>query len=101
VDIVVSENRKLVLMNSFSYQASEDILYYTLFVCEQLGINTDTCRLTVTGNIIEGSSLYLMLYKFIRHVQLPGRPAGMPVAIGQDETPFHELALMYNLSLCE
>jgi hypothetical protein len=101
MDIIVSENRKLLLMNSFQWQTNEDVLYYILFVCEQVGVNTEKCTLTITGEIIEGSALYILLYNHFQNVKLPVRPSGVPVSFAKNELPFHEYALMYNFSLCE
>ena len=101
LDIVISENRKLIFVNSFQWQSNEDILYYLLFVCEQIGVNTEKCLLTITGEIIEGSALYIMLFNHFINVQLPSRPNNVSSSFSQDELPFHEYALMYNFSQCE
>jgi hypothetical protein len=101
LDIVVSENRKLLFMNSFQWQSNEDILYYLLFVCEQTGVNTERSQLTLTGEISEGSALYLLFYNHFKNVNLPARPNSVSSSFSQEELPFHEYALMYKFSLCE
>jgi hypothetical protein len=101
LDIVVSENKKLLLTNTFHWQTNEDILYYTLFVSEQLEINTGLCNVNVTGNIVEGSALFSLLYKYFNNVNLPGKPSTVSSAFQREDISFHEFALMYNLSLCE
>lgn len=101
LDIVVSENRKLLLVNSFQWQSNEDVLYYLLFVSEQLGVNTDKSGVTISGEVIEGSALYLLIYNHFRNVAFPSRPSTLSNAFSDDDLPFHEYALMYNFSLCE
>ncbi len=101
IDIVISENRKLLFVNSFQWQSSEDVLYYLLFVCEQLGVNTEKCQLTITGEVVEGSPMYLLFYNHFRNVSLPVKPNTVSNSFIQEELPFHEYALMYKFSLCE
>ena len=101
IDIVVSENKKLLLMNSFSWQTNEDVLYHTLFVCEQLDLNPEIFPMTVTGDIEAGSVLYKLLFKYIRNVNIPEKPSSLSFAFATDGLPFHHYAMLYNLALCE
>lgn len=100
MDIVVSENKKLLLINSYSWQTNEDILYYTLFVCEQLELNPEKFHLTVTGEIEIGSALHQLLENYIKTVRIPERPKSIAFVLDVD-VPFHYYAMLYNLSLCE
>ncbi len=101
MDIVVSENKKLLLINSFSWQTNEDILYYTLFICEQLELNPEKFPMIVTGEIEEGSAIYSLLGKYIRYVEIPDSPASLSFAVATESLPFHHYAMLYNLALCE
>lgn len=100
IDIIVSENRKLLLINSYSWQTNEDILYFTLFVCEQLELNPEKFPLTVTGEIENNSALQRLLENYIKSVRIPERPASLAFVLDVD-VPFHYYAMLYNLSLCE
>ena len=63
---------------------------------------TDPWRvLRITGEIIEGSALYLLLQNHFTHLHLPVRPSSVPASFATDVVPFHEYALMYNFSQCE
>jgi hypothetical protein len=101
MDIVISENRKLLFMNSFQWQTNEDVLYYLLFVCEQLEVNPEKCLLTITGEIIEGSAIYLLLYNHFQTIKFPAKPSSVSSSFANSDFPFHEYALMFNFSLCE
>jgi hypothetical protein len=101
IDIIVSENKKLLLMNSFSWQTNEDILYYTLFVSEQLELNPEIFPMTVTGDIEMGTALHQLLYKYIRKINIPEKPGSLSFALATDDLPFHHYSLLYNLALCE
>ena len=67
-DIVVLENKKLILSNSFSYQTKEDFIYYILFVAEQLQLNNEEFKLYFTGEITLDSEIYKIVYTYIKNV---------------------------------
>lgn len=67
-EIVVVENGKLKLYNSFEHKTKEDFIYYILFTAEQLGLNPETFELIFTGNIDSKDELYTITYKYIRFV---------------------------------
>lgn len=100
IDLVVSENKKLILLNSFSWQTHEDILYYTLFACEQLEMNPDKLQMTVTGDIESESSLHKFLLNYLRDIKIPVQPSSISFLIDVD-MPFHYYTILYYLSMCE
>lgn len=69
-EIVVVQNQKLILFNSFDYTTKEDFLYYLLFTAEQLSLNPETFKLQLLGDISEESEYYKMAYKYVRNVAL-------------------------------
>ena len=101
IDIIVSENKKLLLINSFSWQTNEDILYYTLFVCEQLELNPEKFSLTITGEIEKGSVLYQLLSNYVLDINIPLNPSSFSPTLTIGDSPFHHHVILYNLALCE
>lgn len=69
-EIVVVQNQKLILFNSFEYVTEADFIYYLLFTAEQLNLNPEHFKLKLLGNIAEDSPLFRMAYKYVRHVEL-------------------------------
>lgn len=67
-DLVVTQQKKLLIYNRFEYQTKEDFIYYILFTAEQLGLNPEDFKCTLMGSIEEDDLLYAMAYKYIRHV---------------------------------
>ncbi len=100
IDIVVSENKKLILLNSFSWKTNEDILYYVLFVCEQLSLNPESVNLNISGEAEADGQLYNLLYTYIRRISFCSKPAGMQLEYSGTNN-FHRHALVYYLTLCE
>lgn len=69
-EIIVVQNQKLHLFNSFDYKTPEDFIYYILFSAEQLQLNPESFKMELLGNIIESDVYYQIAYKYIRNVSL-------------------------------
>ena len=69
-EIVVIQNQKLQLYNSFDYKTPEDFIYYILFAAEQLHLNPESFKLELLGKIVETDSLYEIAYKYVRNTHL-------------------------------
>lgn len=69
-EIVVLQNQKLLLFNTFDYKTPEDFIYYILFTAEQLHLNPEIFKLTLLGKIAQGDALYNIAYKYVRNVSL-------------------------------
>lgn len=67
-EVVVIDNKKLILYNSFVYDTKEDFVYFILFIAEQLKINTEEFELELYGDIEPYSELYALIYKYVRNV---------------------------------
>ena len=69
-EIIVVQNQKLLLFNSFEYSTPEDFMYYILFTAEQLNLNPENFQLEMIGNIDTESDYFKIAYKYIRNVSL-------------------------------
>ncbi|MFV0566786.1 MAG: DUF3822 family protein [Flavobacteriaceae bacterium] len=67
-EIVVVNNGKLLLYNTFAYVTKEDFIYYILFTTEQLGLNPERFELIFIGNIDSKDELYTITYKYVQFV---------------------------------
>ena len=66
-EIIVVQNQKLLLFNSFEYQTPEDFLYYLLFTAEQMQMNPENFKLELVGIISPEDDFYKIAYKYIRN----------------------------------
>lgn len=74
-EMLVLDGKKLLFYNSYNYKAAADLIYYTLFAIEQLGLNPDKIPLMIAGEIEENAEIYKLLYKYIRHIHfIPRNP---------------------------
>ena len=69
-EIIVVQNQRLQLYNSFEYKTPEDFIYYILFIAEQLQLNPEYFKLEFLGAIVETDSLFHIAYKYIRNISL-------------------------------
>lgn len=69
-EIVVVQNQKLLLFNSFDFTTKEDFIYYLLFTTEQLNLNPEHFKLYLLGAISEESELFSIAYKYVRNISL-------------------------------
>jgi hypothetical protein len=69
-EMVVLQNQKLELYNSFEYKTPEDFIYYILFTTEQLHLNPENFQLELLGKIDTESPLFKMAHKYVRNVSL-------------------------------
>lgn len=67
-EIVIIQNQKLYLYNSFEYKTPEDFIYYILFTAEQLQMNPENFILEFLGKIDENDALYQTTYQYVRNV---------------------------------
>lgn len=74
IDIVAFKNNKLQLQNTFDYKTAEDVIYFLLYVMEQLGLSQETTELYISGKIVEESKIYDLLYKYIKEIKLRELP---------------------------
>ncbi|MWB93172.1 DUF3822 family protein [Flavobacterium sp. GA093] len=67
-EIIVVQNQKLLLFNSFEYNSPEDFIYYVLFTAEQTSLNPETFQLDFLGTIKKNDPYYAIAYQYIRNI---------------------------------
>lgn len=69
-EIIVVQNQKLLLFNSFEYKSTSDFLYYILFVVEHLELRTEIFSLEFLGEISEFDYIYMKISQYIKNVAM-------------------------------
>jgi hypothetical protein len=99
-EIVVLKEKELLFYNSFRHQASEDFIYYLLYVCEQLKLNPETTELVLLGEVERNSALYSIIFKYIRNIKFGVRNEIFGYARGFTDIPDHFHYNLLNQYLC-
>jgi hypothetical protein len=68
--IVVTENRKLILFNTFEHQTIEDFIYYVLFTAEQLNIDLTKEEIFCLGEVYNKKEFITNLKKYADNVNI-------------------------------
>lgn len=100
-DLLVLENGKMIFCNNYTYKAPEDLVYYTLFVMDQLSINPEKAEVNMSGNISIKSDLLKLLRKYIRFVSILKYDGGSQLSYAFSEVEPHRFIDLLNPALCE
>ncbi|WP_010521161.1 DUF3822 family protein [Aquimarina agarivorans] len=68
-DIICTKGTDLLLFNSFTYTANEDVMYYVLFCLEQLNLSSNQVEVELINTI--DNDLFELLFTYIRHIAQP------------------------------
>ncbi len=101
LDIIVLEGKKLLLMNSFNTPTADDLLYFSLMVCDQLELDPDSIQVHLAGEIEKESAKYKLLYQYFRNLQFSGRPGNVKYSYRFDKLPTHNYFSLFSLASCE
>lgn len=85
-DLIVINDSKLILANSFKCSTKEDFIYYLLFTAEQLALDPNTLQLVLLGKITQDSDYYQMAYTYIKEIDFLKTSFGYIFAVA-GETP--------------
>jgi hypothetical protein len=99
-DLVVFDGKLLNYYNSFHFTASSDILYYLVFVMEQLMLNPEETELILLGQIDKETELYDLLYRYIRNIEFVKRSTAFKYSYIFNDIPAHYNYSLFNLRLC-
>lgn len=90
LEIAVTEENQLMFYNLFETKTGEDILFYTLFAVEQLGLDPNKIDMRTYGELLPITKVYQILRKYIRNI-----------TTGIKDEEFLKNFSLYNLSKCE
>lgn len=100
-DIACYQKKSLVFFNSFEYKSAEDFIYFLLYVMEQLKLDRESCPLFLCGEIAEESSIYELMFKYIRNLSMLQRPKAAKYSSILSQVPQSFHYSLYNQYLCE
>ncbi len=66
--IVLYDDQDLMFSNSFNFKTSNDFIYFTMLIFDQFNLKPEAVPLYLSGQIVEDSELYKLIYRYIRHI---------------------------------
>ncbi len=100
-DLLLIEDGKLKYCNNFSYKSNEDLVYYSVFVIDQLNINAEKIELNLSGLINENSAMLKLLRKYIRNVELLNFDGDVRLSYALNDIHIYNYPDLFNSGLCE
>ncbi len=100
IDIVAVKDEQIQLMNSFDYKTSEDVIYYLLYVMEQLEFSQNDTTVLLMGNIQKESNVYKLLYNYINTLSLAEWPTAVQYVQPVKGLLSHQYHLLIQQYLC-
>jgi hypothetical protein len=100
-EVVVISGSKLLLCNQFSYGGESDIVFYVLYVFEQLKLAPDTTDLVFHGHIQKTDNVYLTFKKYIRKIGFARPTSLFNYSYTFHQHPEHYFTSLLDLYKCE
>jgi hypothetical protein len=99
-DIVIKQGHKLRLYNTFLYRNDTDMLYYVLFIINQLKLDPKTIPLTICGEMSDRISFQESLSKYVPKMMYL-EPAAPGFSSVFERISRHKYFNLFYLSNCE
>jgi hypothetical protein len=99
-DLMVFDGRKMDYVNVFRFQAPEEVLYYVIFVMEQLALNPETVPVVLLGEVEESQAIQELIFKYIRYVSFARRNDAYHYSYTLNQVPEHFHFPLLNFFSC-
>jgi hypothetical protein len=96
VTILYQKEGELTFLNTFKYDAPEDLVYNILNVYQQLGLHHEKDMLNLTGSIARNSEYFELLYKYIKDINFPERSVKLNYSEAVQAMPSHYFVHHYS-----
>lgn len=100
-EITVIQGSRLLYLNAFRYNAPSDVLYYVIFVLEQLGFVPSEENITMMGDISMNETIFTQLKMYCASINFATRPEGIESGEAFDGIEIHKYFSLLNLPICE
>jgi hypothetical protein len=95
-EIIVIESNNLVFYNTFNHHSAEDLIYYLLFVFEQLQLNPEKEEVYLLGEFEKTGQIYTTLFKYVRTLKISDRKDGADFSYQLQSLPKHSFFTLFN-----
>lgn len=99
--VVVKTGNNLQLCNTFQFQSTDDFVYFTAYIFEQLKLSQEKTPITLWGEITHNSPICAKLAKYIRNVFFGKKPSSLKFSYHFDELLDHRFFDLYSMHFCD
>ncbi|MDP4184099.1 MAG: DUF3822 family protein [Bacteroidota bacterium] len=101
IDLLVVRKGKMIMLNHFTVKSERDFLYFSLYVFEQLKLDTEKTEVILSGFIGKEKPIYLLLKKYIKHITIDAPDNRFLYSYTFNKTPLHYFKNLLNQYKCE
>ncbi|RRB07904.1 DUF3822 family protein [Larkinella rosea] len=87
--------------NRFSFKNATDLLYYILYVINELKTEPKDLEVVLFGEITPFAEMYASLESFLPHIKFGSTPSGVQVTPAFDDLPEHRYFSLYGNTLID
>lgn len=95
--IMVTMDNKLKLLQTYTFMAPMDVIYYLLKICNEFGMTQEQVHLTLSGFIEMESALYKDIYQYFTNISFAQHAA---LEMPEHNYPQHFFTSLHNLAAC-
>ncbi|MEK7254237.1 MAG: DUF3822 family protein, partial [Bacteroidota bacterium] len=99
--VAIFQKRNLLFYNAFPYSTAADVMYYVLLTLSQYNIDPAVARVFLSGQIMENSEIYKMLFRYVGNLRFLPSPPFLKFGRRFSEVPPHLYFDLYSLALCK
>jgi len=100
-DLVILHEQKVMFCNSFSYKTPDDVLYYIMFVLEQMQLSPDGIELSIAGELGRHAQVVERLSAYLPHLDFLPRNESFRYSHVFEGIPGHYLYTLLSAAECE
>ena len=100
-EITVIQGLRLLYLNAFRYLSPSDVLYYVIFVLEQLGFVPSEEKVTLMGDITANSTIFLQLKMYCGSLNFIAKPLELEYSDAFTGIAMHTYFTLLNIPICE
>jgi hypothetical protein len=99
VRLTLLNETHLYFTNSYTFQTAKDFLYYVLAVFDECELDQETTPILLSGQLIEDSEIYRLLYRYFRKLSFVPCPPQLSLGPQLSALPQHLYTDLYFLAL--
>lgn len=100
-EMVIINGPKLIQCNIFNYKTERDIMYYVLYVFDQMKLSPEDTDLIIQGHMPQISPVYHLLKKYIRKTAFAKLDTTYQYSYTFSQIPEHYFSSLFSLYKCE
>ncbi len=100
LEILVSDGHQLILYNVYTYQNIDEAVYYIMNTMEVLQLNPEFVPVVMGGRVYKNSSLFELIYKYVRHTELLTLPDSASYCYAITEVPPQRFYSLFAQVVC-